>query len=249
MNNIKQNVKALFTWQYYKDGLTGWTSATRNYWYFGLILLTILTFGQLVLTGEAFTQFTALSWLGGMIGFTTTLAITNGKRINGILGIVSAIMLSIVAIHMGFYAEVFMQVGYILTLDIPVVLFGNEWNKAEVKRFKDDKSGKWQAGLVLIIAFAILYTFNTWLNGTAPFIDTLTASVGFVGAFLMLRKYSEQYFFWALGGLLSIYLWSIGFIHHCGNLTLPFIYVLYLGNNAIGMFDPNSPWYLFKNKK
>lgn len=240
---IKNNLKELFTFQYYKEGLTGWTPSTKIWWSVGMIVLSFTAFG----VGNSVDHWVIMSWLGGIIGFTCTLAITNGKRINGLLGLVSAVLISAVAIHATLYADVAMQVGYILALDIPVILLGNKWNKAKVKTFNKDISGLWQAFIVWLIAFGLLYVIDIWLVSNHPMLDAFSASIGFVGAFLMLRKYSEQYFFWFAQGVLSVTLWSVAYLSGSIQTIVPLaIYAVYLGNNFIGLFDKKSPWNIYQ---
>ncbi|ARQ94560.1 NMN transporter [Weissella phage PWc] len=241
--NIKNNIKELFTFNYYKEGLTGWTTSTKIWWALGMIVLSLVAFG----TGADIDQWVIMSWLGGIIGFTCTLAITNGKRINGLLGLISALLISAVAINATLYADVAMQVGYIIALDIPVILLGNQWNKAKVKSFNKDISGLWQALVVWLLSFSILYVVDILLVSNLPMLDAFTASIGFVGAFLMLRKYSEQYFFWFMQGILSVTLWTVAYVSGSIHTVVPLaIYSLYLGNNFIGLFDKKSPWNIYQ---
>ena len=58
----------------------------------------------------------------GILGFTCTLSITNAKPLNGILGMVSALIYIVVAINAKNYNDVLLQSVYILTLDLPVLL-------------------------------------------------------------------------------------------------------------------------------
>lgn len=232
-HHILDNIKALFTWEYYKEGLSGWTNISRVWLVVGIIILLVTGIPQ------GLDPINIVSIIGGVIGFTCTLAITNNKRINGLLGFVSAFMISYVAFHAGNYADIFMQMGYVLALDIPVILFGMGWQKNKIKAM--DKQG-W---LILIVGMLITYGILFYMDSQVffshrPWIDALAASAGFTGAFLMLGKYSSQYWMWTLQGILSVTLWAITALQGDASWVLFMTYVLYLGNDVLGLFF--SPW-------
>ena len=237
--NVKHNVKALFTLQYYKDGFSGWTPQSRVWWVIGLVVLLTTGFAH------GFDPMTFISVVGGAIGFTCTLAITNNKKLNGLLGFVSAFMISYVAFHAGNYADIFMQMGYVITLDIPVILFGMAWQNKKIKNM--DKQGWLILVVGLLVMFGLLYFVDTHVFvSPRPVIDAFSAAVGFTGAFLMLGKYSSQYWMWTLQGIMSVTLWGITALQGDANWVLFMTYVLYLGNDLLGLFF--SPWSARKIK-
>lgn len=239
VKEVKHNIKALFTLQYYKDGFSGWTKQSRVWLIIGLFVLLTTGFAH------GFDGITLISVIGGAIGFTCTLAITNNRKLNGILGFASAILISYAAWHAGNYADIFMQTGYILTLDIPVILFGMAWQNKKIKKM--DKQGWLILVLGLLGMFSLLYFVDTHVFiSPRPVLDAISASVGFTGAFLMLGKYSSQYAMWLAQGLLSVTLWGVTALQGDANLVLFMTYVLYLGNDILGLFF--SPWSARKIK-
>lgn len=232
-HGIADNIKALFTFQYYKDGFSGWTKVSKIWLFIGLV--TLLVTG----VSGGLDSITIISIIGGLIGFTCTLAITNNRKLNGILGFVSAILISYVAFHAGNYADIAMQAGYLLCLDIPVILFGMGWQKKQIKHM--DAQG-WSILVVgLLATFSLLYVLDAHVfMSPRPFLDALSAAVGFTGAFLMLGKYSSQYWLWLAQGLLSTGLWLVTALQGDANWVLFATYVLYLGNDLLGLFF--SPW-------
>ncbi|WP_072153111.1 nicotinamide riboside transporter PnuC [Weissella viridescens] len=238
--NIKQNVHDIFTWQYYREGFSGWSK--KSYIWLLVGLSVIIGTGFM----HGFSTMTLISVLGGAIGFTCTLAITNNKRLNGVLGFVSAILISYVAWHANNNADIFMQVGYVLALDIPVILFGSAWNARKIRKM--DRTG-W---LILLGTFIVMYSFLFWIDtqvfiSPRPFIDAFSAAIGFTGAALMLGKYSSQYVMWSIQGVTSVLLWFITAQQGDANWVLFATYLLYLGNDVLGLFF--SPWRMFNKSK
>lgn len=79
-----------------------------------------------------------------------------------------------------------------------------------------------------------------------PVIDAFSAAVGFTGAALMLRKYSSQYVLWSIQGITSVLLWFMTAQQDGANWVLFATYVLYLGNDVLGLFF--SRWRMFNKK-
>lgn len=238
-SGVKNNIKSIFTFDYYKKGFSGWTLQSKIWLAIGLAVLLVTGFSH------GYNTMTVISVLGGAIGFTCTLAITNNRKLNGILGFISAFLISYVAWNAGNYADIFMQMGYVITLDIPVILFGMAWQNKKIKTM--DKQGWLTLIIGLLVMFGLLYFIDTHVFvSPRPVIDAFSAAVGFTGAFLMLGKYSSQYWMWTLQGIMSVTLWGITAMQGDANWVLFMTYVLYLGNDLLGLFF--SPWSARKIK-
>lgn len=227
-----ENIKKLFTFKYYKTQLTGWNKQSYTLLTIGLIFLFVIGFKD-GLNNLSFT-----STIAGMLGFTCTLAITEGKPINGILGFVSAILLCYVAMVTGNYSDILMQLAYILLLDIPIIL--GKWGKFNPRKL----TIKYiiQTIVFFVVTFILLYGFDTLvLSSPRPFIDALSATIGFTGAFLCVRQFSAQYYFWFTQGIMSIILWLVTAIDGHAVWVLFFTYMLYLANNIIAFTV--SKWF------
>lgn len=70
-----------------------------------------------------------------LLGFTTTLAITNARPINGILGLVSALVYIGLALDAGNPADAVLQFVYIILLDLPVILMPS-WSENVATRVR-----------------------------------------------------------------------------------------------------------------
>ncbi|CAK8053767.1 nicotinamide riboside transporter PnuC [Eupransor demetentiae] len=230
---IRHNIRQVFTWQYYKEGFSGWDTHTYVWWLIGLVII--------VATGlmHGINSLTMMSMLGGAIGFTCTLAITSNKKINGLLGFVSAIFISIVALNAKNYAEIVMQMTYLITLDLNFMLFGDAWQNRKIRAM--DKRGWFLMGIAFVIAFTAMYIMDNMIFiSPRHILDPLTATIGITGAVLTVAKYKSQYWMWTLSGLISVFLWGKTALAGDTNWVLFATYILYLGNDVIGLFF--SPW-------
>lgn len=223
------------TIHYYKTQFTGWSRSSY-------VLLAVGIAVQLAIGLSAGVTGLALtSTLAGIIGFTCTVAITNGKPINGLLGFISAALFGYVALVTGNYSDIVMQVAYIAMLDLPII-FGM-WRTFEPKTMK--RRDYATTALLFVGFFAALFAMDTLLlHSPQAFLDAFSATIGLVGAVLCVRQFRAQYYFWTFQGIMSVALWIQTAINGHAVWVLMFTYVLYLANDLIAFVD--SKW--FKNK-
>lgn len=235
--SIKENLKNLLTPAYYKQQLSGWM--TRSYILLAFGMGALIT---LYLSMGDYSFLTTIQTIGGMIGFLCVNAITNNKPVNGLLGLLSALMIIYAAWHATAYGDILMQTAYILVLDIPIILFGSQWQNKTIH-----SASKKEIMLIIawfLVMFGTIYFMDTqiWLS-KSPFFDALGASIGLTGALAMMLKTNFQTFWWFSQGILSITLWAHLMILGATSPVLFVVYMLYLLNNVVSAFSKNSPWH------
>ena len=230
-----ENIKQLFKPSYYKHQMSNWNKQSYILLTIGVIFLGVVGFKN----GLNLLSFT--STIAGILGFTCTLAITEGKPINGLLGFISALLLCYVALMTGNYSDILMQLAYVFMLDIPIIL--GKWQVFNPKRM--NTRVVCETIVFFILVLIALYCLDAYiLLSPRPFIDALSATFGFTGAFLCVRQYSAQYYFWFTQGIMSIILWLVTAIQGHAVWVLFFTYVLYLCNNIIAFTV--SKWFKHK---
>lgn len=247
-NNVGQKIAwyDVFQPRWYVEQMQGWTTRSYVLLLFGLGTI----FGMTVASG--INQLAIFTLLAGMLGFTCTLSITNAKPLNGVLGLVSAIIYIVVAIQAKNYNDVLLQATYILLLDLPVLLMPS-WAKDVDKkvRFLHEK-GRGLINWLLVLAFfviiaGILYYSDTHIFiSPRPWVDSIAASIGITGAVLTTLRFSESYYCWTLQGLMSVTLWGLTAMQGDANYVLFVTYILYLTNDLLAFFDKNVSWFHHK---
>lgn len=235
----ESSMMRVFNWHWYKDQMTGWS--TRSY---QLLLIGIVS--QLLIGfWNGITPLGVTSTIAGIIGFTCTISITNGKPINGVLGIISAIMLIYVASVTGNYSDIIMQGFYIVFLDVPIL---KNWAVKKVEPRKLNVKYSIQTALTFVGFLIVTYSLDIspWLNSPRPFIDALSATIGLTGAVLTVRRFRASYYFWTLQGVASIVLWISTALAGHAVWVLMFTYCLYLGNDILSFCDKDIAWFHHK---
>lgn len=221
--------------KWYVDQMSGWSRNSYILLAVG-IMVQIFVGLQHGVNGLAIT-----STIAGIIGFSCTVSITNGKPINGVTGFISALLLSYVALVTGNYSDIVMQVAYIILLDLPVLLSRN-WGNFKAKSLTKH-NWFYVALLFLVFLLATYYLDTQLLNSPQAKLDALAASLGLTGAVLTTVRFKESYYFWLAQGLTSVFLWTQTALNGHPVWVLLLTYCLYLCNDFLAMFDKGTPWF------
>ena len=223
--------------------MKGWSKASYFLLYLGIGLITGMTVAQPI------TTVALLTLAAGILGFTTTMATTNAKPINGLFGLVSAVIYIIVAAGAKNYNDVLLQMTYIILLDIPILVLPS-WAKdvdKKVRFMTEEGHGvrNWLlTGVFFVVVLGALYYSDThFFISPRPLVDSLAATIGITGALLTTLRFSDTYLFWTLQGIFSICLWGITAAQGDANWVLFVTYLLYLANDGISFLDKATPWF------
>lgn len=248
MKDVEQTIAwyDVFKPYWYVTQMKGWTTRSYVLLLFGLGTI----FGMTVASG--INELAIFTLLAGMLGFTCTLSITNAKPLNGILGLVSALIYVVVAIQAKNYNDVMLQLTYIVLLDLPVLLMPS-WAKDVDKkvRFLHEK-GKGLRNWLLVLLFFVVVTGILYYSDThifispRPWVDSIAAAIGITGAFLTTLRFSESYYCWTIQGIMSVVLWGLTAVQGDANYVLFVTYILYLTNDLLAFFDKNVSWFHHK---
>ncbi|KRM72310.1 nicotinamide mononucleotide transporter [Lacticaseibacillus brantae DSM 23927] len=229
---------SVFNPKWYVEQMKGWTFSSYMLLMFGIGIII----GTTIVA--PLTLWTILPMVAGVLGFTTTLSITNVRPLNGVFGLISAIIYIIVAAKAKNFADVVLQLSYIVLLDIPVLVMPS-WAKNVGQRVRKLNLRNW--GLVAIffvIVYAVLYLMDTRLFiSPRPMLDAFAGTIGITGSLLATLRFSDQYYFWIFQGVMSVILWGVTAMQGDANLTLFFTYILYLANDGISLLDKGVAWF------
>ncbi|AXY05381.1 PnuC-like nicotinamide mononucleotide transport [Enterococcus phage EFDG1] len=239
-NSKMEHIKKLFTYEYYRDGLTGWSKPARILWIVGMVIQVFTGLILPLLQGQGITVIGLTATIAGIIGFTCTVTITMGKSINGLLGFISAILLIGVASVTGNYSDIIMQSAYIILLDIPII-FSKRWNEG-LKPRKMNRAHMLKTLVLIVVFWVALYLLDTViLHSPQAFLDATSAMIGLVGAVLCVKGFRAQYYFWTFQGLMSVALWIQTALHGHAVYVLMLTYMLYLANDVVAF--TGSKWF------
>lgn len=213
-----------------------WTRASYILLGIGVLLQAYMLFQSPI------TWASVLTTLGALCGIITVLMISNKKPSNAIFGILSAVIIIYNAWQHKIFADALLQIGYIIVLDIPVLLVWtkNQDETGEVTGIRSLKSTlDWLKYFALAALITVVFTYILGWNmigDKQPFIDSLGFAIGITGGVLCVKRNQSQFVFWALQGVISMVLWfRASMIAGTGLLSpLAVMYIFYLLNDIIG---------------
>ena len=228
----------IFKLRWYINQMRGWSFKTY--------LLLMLGIGIIIGTTVAspIDKISLLTMIAAVLGFTCTLAITNARQINGILGLMSATIYIIVSVYAQNYANVILQGVYIVILDLPVLLLLS-WSKDTEKYIHGLTMTKWLLTILFFtVVLVLLYLLDTKIFASPrPLIDAAAGAIGITGSLLCTLHFREQYYFWTIQGILSIILWGVTAFQGDAKLTLFLTYIMYLINDLLAFTDKHTHWF------
>lgn len=242
--NVKHSFKSFKTVQYWKDlahQTTGWhpTSYMLFGFAFGLQLMTWVT--------QPITLISTVTAVSVMLGVATILSISQGKSLNGWLGMLSVFGLVFVAYSAKNYLQIAEQLVYLFTLDLAVIL-NVDWNKNMAKKIGGLDLKGW---FVTLSGWAGLWALSAVVIGRftddpRPVVDALVFATATVGGLLTFFKKRESYYAWIVTGITSLALWYITYKQGDATYAMLLSSLVYVMNDAIGLTV--SPWFSKKGR-
>lgn len=251
---MNQNLKGSFTIMEntpVKQNYFAWLSHQLQGWggpNYGLFW-TAFGFQLALLVTNPLSTISLVTFFGTMIGVACVIAINAVRPINGILGIVSAILLIYVGFSAKNYLSMLEQVAYVLTLDIPVLLGKNKWTDKSVNEIKKFGIKEWIVSIaftaVVFISSSLL--IQAFTHEPRPFVDGLSFAICLTAGIICWRKYSNQYFWWLAAGIIQVILWAMTAAQGNASIAMLISSLIYVANDVIAF--TYSPWFHKKNAK
>jgi len=242
--NIKHSFKSFKTVQYWKDlahQTTGWHPTSYMLFGFslGLQLMTLVT--------HKVTFLSIVTAISVTLGVATILSISQGKSLNGWLGMLSVFGIIFVAFQSKNYLQIAEQLIYLFTLDLAVI-FNVDWNKSMAKKIGGLDLKSW---VVTVICWVGLWALSAIVIGKftddpRPVMDALVFSSATVGGLLTFLKKRESYYAWIVTGITSLALWYITYKQGDATYAMLLSSLVYVMNDAIGLTV--SPWFSKKGR-
>jgi len=175
-----------------------------------------------------------LGMLAGIFGVLCVTFVAKGKISNYIFGFIQIGITIFLGLQARLWGELLENSMYFIAQFVG----WKNWEKNLkedthlVKTKKLDLAG-WtiSLGTVLLGSF-ILGSIFAFFNGSQPFADATTTVIAFVAQVLMIRRYREQWIFWFILNLVSIYVWNIE-----GNISMVAMYIAFTLINWYGYIN------------
>ncbi len=216
-----------------EDIFNGWSTKEAFYAWF-LVLLQIATY--------IWNPDSLLGFITGLTGTICVVLVAKRKMSNYIFGFIQTAVALYLGLSVRLWGESVENAFYFITQIVGyfawrkhMVNGTNNLDKTEGQQVETRKFTvlNWLATLAILAVGTLLagYVFDL-MNGTQPYIDAFTLVTAVVAQIIMLARYREQWNFWFLLNIVSLYQWFT-----LGNMSMVALYVAFIINNAYGYWQ------------
>ena len=223
----KQN--NIFT-AFLRDVFLGWTTKEAIYAW-SLILLQVITF--------IWNPDSPAGFIAGLTGTICVILVAKRKLSNYAFGLIQTVVGIYLGLQFRLWGESAESLFYLIAQFIGFWTWKNHMvagdvqediEQVETRKFRLYDWGI-SIGAITVGTVVLGYLFEN-MNGTQPYIDALTLVTAIVAQIIMLARYREQWTFWFVLNIVSIYQWVT-----LGNWSMVALYVAFIINNAYGYIE------------
>lgn len=168
------------------------------------ILLQIITY--------YITNDTAISLVSGLTGIISVVLCSQRKISFYFFGFIQLFTYMYLAWQQRFYGELVENIFYIITMIIGIVTWLKNYNKdeqiVESKRLSN-KELNIICSIMFILCIIFGYYMNMYTDNTQPYMDSFSTIPAFIAQTLLMLRYREQWIFWIIIDIVSIFMWGI----------------------------------------
>lgn len=214
------------------DVFKGWTAPEAIY-ALALIGLQIVTY---IWNPDSLAGFIA-----GLTGTICVILAAKRKISNYVFGFIQTAVGLYLGLQVRLWGESAENLFYLISQFVGFAAWRNHLvteegeNHQQVEQVETRKFtlGHWLLSLGAIAISTILFGWLfERLNGTQPYVDALTLVTAFIAQIIMLARYREQWVFWFVLNVVSLFQWFT-----LGNMSMVALYIAFLINNAYGYWQ------------
>lgn len=191
--------------------------------------------------------------IAAVSGVLSVIYVAKGKISNYLFGFINSVYYFIVSMQVGFRGEAITTVYFFIMQFVGIYM----WRKQGKEKIENEKKGViekvktdtqfkklsfkgWIKSILAFVGIWLTFGFiykNALGQNNRPFRDSVTDGTNWLGQWLMSKSYAEQWFWWIVTNLFSLYLWA------GQDLSMITMYIAFTINSFIG-------WYAWvKNAK
>lgn len=228
--------KGYFKWLF--NQMRSWSKTSWSLIFFNLIIQIILAIQG---ASSVPLSHTVISFLSANLSVLCVVGISNKSPIQGWFGLTSAICIAINAYLAHNYADMTLQIFYIIFLDSFCIL-SPSWND-NVKVHSIGGIIGWIKYIVFFfVLWGIIYYVYGLLNDPRLFLDSMTLAISLTGAILEFNLAKEQYWFWLVGSIITVSLWFQTALDGGANWALFASYMIFMLNDFYALFSKDG-WF------
>lgn len=156
-----------------------------------------------------YTGASILSLISGVSGIFAVVLCAERKMTFWIFAWIQLITYLILAWHQKLWGEVGENIFYAITMIGGMFIWNKYKENDKVKSRSLSKNFFELIKITCTIGILLLWYFLKCTNDPQPFMDSITTVPAIIAQILMITAYKEQWYFWLIIDIASIYMWAI----------------------------------------
>lgn len=158
------------------------------------------------------TKDTMISLVSGITGIISVVLCSQRKISFYFFGFIQLFTYMYLAWQQRFYGELVENIFYIITMIIGIITWLKNYNKdeqiVESKRLSIIQLSI-ISSIMILLCIIVGYYMSNYTDNTQPYMDSFSTIPAFIAQSLLMLRYREQWIFWVIIDIVSIFMWSI----------------------------------------
>ena len=182
-----------------------------------------------------YTGASLLSLISGVTGIFAVVLCAERRMSFWVFGWIQLITYLILAFQQNLWGEVGENIFYAITMIGGMFIWNKYRNENKVKSRKLSNNILTLLVIGMALGIITLYSYLLTTNDSQPFIDSITTVPAIIAQILMIMAYREQWYFWLIIDVVSIYMWIIA-----GDWCMVSQFIFWTINCLYGIFKWNK---------
>lgn len=215
MSNIKEVIKReLINWKKWE-----------------VIWLLVAT--AVILSVSVYWKDSIVATFAALTGIWCVILTGKGKLSSFWFGSINTVLYAIIAWEAKYWGEVMLNLIYYVPMNlVGLYMWSKNMNKETeevVKKRLSLKKSIMSYGLVIVgtLGYGL---FLKVLNGTLPFVDSMSTVFSVFAQFLCVKRYMEQWVLWVIVDVVTVIMWIYAFVNGTGDMATVLMWSIYLIN-------------------
>ena len=215
MSNIKEVIKReLINWKKWE-----------------VIWLLVAT--AVILSVSVYWKDSIVATFAALTGIWCVILTGKGKLSSFWFGSINTVLYAIIAWEAKYWGEVMLNLIYYVPMNfVGLYMWSKNMNKETeevVKKRLSLKKSIMSYGLVIVgtLGYGL---FLKVLNGTLPFVDSMSTVFSVFAQFLCVKRYMEQWVLWVIVDVVTVIMWIYAFVNGNGDMATVLMWSIYLIN-------------------
>jgi len=193
----------------------------------------LLVATAVILSVSVYWKDSIVATFAALTGIWCVILTGKGKLSSFWFGSINTVLYAIIAWEAKYWGEVMLNLIYYVPMNfVGLYMWSKNMNKETeevVKKRLSLKKSIMSYGLVIVgtLGYGL---FLKVLNGTLPFVDSMSTVFSVFAQFLCVKRYMEQWVLWVIVDVVTVIMWIYAFVNGTGDMATVLMWSIYLIN-------------------